>query len=585
MGKTEGFFNIIGHKLDDDPAPVLYIGPTKSNIDGVIEPRVQQMLKSAPSLWAKTEKGRASKKLIKRVSGVPLRLAWAGSPTELASQPAHTVLVDELDRMSSLPGEGDPVTLAEARMATYPDGRLLITSTPIEGNVDVQKNSATGVEHWAVADVKDIISAIWRLWQEGTRFEWAVPCPHCLQYFIPRFRLLWWPEKCTAQRAKREARLICQRCGTHIEDSHRPTMNAAGRYLAPGQDVIDGQVVGNLPETDTASFWASGIMSPWRSIGGCAAKWIRANSSGDQERIRAVINTDFGELYAFKGEALPAEAVKANIGPYRFGDIPEAVRWITSGVDVQKRRLVYSVRGWSYNSESWLLEAGEIWGETENPPVWEELGTLLDKPFGERFIRRMGIDSGYRPGDKWRRPDNLVYEFCMRHKKAVPTKGHDRQNKPLNPSMIDVNYRGQLQKKGLQLWHIDSDYFKSWLVNRLTWPVDRPGRFWVPEDVSEDYCLQITAETRVPKPSGQATWIRIRPDNHYLDCEAINVAMAQSLGVHRKLKKPEIETPQKPSDAGSAPVATPTPPPPAPKPVRRSPWSQPPASGNWTTKW
>src|SRR4051812_14051304 len=89
MGKTEGLFNVIGHKLDDDPAPVLYIGPTKSNIDGVIEPRISQMLKSAPRLWDKTEKGRRAHKLVKRVAGVSLRLAWAGSPTELASQPAH----------------------------------------------------------------------------------------------------------------------------------------------------------------------------------------------------------------------------------------------------------------------------------------------------------------------------------------------------------------------------------------------------------------------------------------------------------------------------------------------------------------
>lgn len=596
MGKTEGLFNIIGHKLDDDPAPVLYIGPTKSNIDGVIEPRVAQMLKSAPELWAKTEKGRKAHKLVKRVAGVTLRLAWAGSPTELASQPAHTVLVDEVDRMDPIPGEGDAVTLAEARLATYPDGRLIVTSTPTGGNVDVEIHPETGIEHFKVADAKDLNSPVWRLWQEGCRFEWAVPCPHCHEYFVPRFRLLWWPEKSTAQKAKRDARLVCARCGTHIEESAKPQMNAAGRYLAPGQNVVDGKIVGTAPESDIASFWASGIMSPWRTFGQLAASWIRALASGDQERIRATVNTGFGELYAFRGEAPPTAAVRACAGSYLHGEIPATIRALTCGVDVQKKRLVYAVRGWGYSMESWLVDYGEMWGDTDQTQVWEQLGALLERSWGETedkaglVIRRMGIDSGYRPGDKWRRPDNLIYDFCLRYRKAVPTKGRDRLNKPLQPSLIDVTHRGQTYKKGLQLWHLDSDYFKSWVHSRLVWPEDQPGRFWVPSDISEDYCLQLTAEARVPKPSGLATWVKIRNENHFLDCEAINVAIAQSLGFHRRSRKPADGKQNSPSKTATTAAATV-----AAQPVPRAPQAEPQKpkrqfsagrpSKNWTTGW
>ena len=138
----------------------------------------------------------------------------------------------------------------------------------------MQTDSA-GVDHWKVADVKDLLSPIWKLWQEGTRFEWAVPCPHCKQFFVPRFRLLWWPENASAAEAKAQARLNCQRCGAQIEEKDKDAMNAAGMYLAPGQDVIGGQVRGELPANDTASFWASGLMSPWRTFGSCAAKWLQ----------------------------------------------------------------------------------------------------------------------------------------------------------------------------------------------------------------------------------------------------------------------------------------------------------------------
>lgn len=584
MGKTAGLLNVIGQRLDDNPAPMLYVGPTKSNIDRVIEPQITAMLRSTPSLWDKTDHGRKAQKLAKTVNGVSLRLAWAGSPTELASQPAHTVLLDEVDRMEQIAGEGDPITLAEARTTNYAGGRIIITSTPTEGNVDVERNPTTGVDQWKVSKAEDVPSQVWALWQEGTRFEWSVPCPHCRDYFVPRFRYLYIPEKATPTIAKREARLVCPNCSAQIEDvgRMRETMNAAGVYVAPGQKVVDGKLTGLPPESDTASFWVSGLLSPWKTWGDRAASWVRAVRSGNQGTIRGIINTGFGELYAFKGEALPPDAVRACIGAYKTGDIPAGIKRITCGVDVQKRRLVYAVRGWGYSMESWLLEAGDIHGETEQSEVWDQLSELLAKDYGDLRIRRMGIDSGYRPGDKWRRPDHMVYTFCMRHKaRAVPTKGRDHLSKPLQASIIDVTFRGQTIKKGLTLWHLDSDFFKSWLMARLAWEPEMPGRYWVPNDVTDDYCLQLTAESRVAKPSGAAVWVKVRNENHFLDCEAINVAMAQSLGFHRKVKprsKDEAEKPLEPIAQAKV-----TPPAANKLPAQRS--RQFPPRSNWTTGW
>lgn len=565
MGKTAGLLNVIGQKLDDDPAPILYIGPTKSNVDGVIEPQIGQMLRSVPSLWQKTVQGRRAQKLVKRVAGVTLRLAWAGSPTELASQPAHTVLADEVDRMEPIPGEGDPVSLAEARIATYPDGRLIITSTPTEGNVTSSKHPVTGLEHWDTAMPEDVASPVWRLLQEGTRYEWAVPCPDCGAYFVPRFKLLTWPEGCSAKKALKEARLACGACGVLIADEHRNSMNAKGVYLAPGQWVEDGEVKGDPPESETASFWASGLMSPWMTWGQRAAAWIRASKSGDPDRQRTTLNTAFGELFKIGADAPAWESVRALCAPYSAGDVADGVKSLTCGVDVQKNRLVYAVRGWGYRSESWLVESGELWGETEREEVWADLANLLERKFDGKQIRRMGIDSGYRPGDKWKRPDNMVYAFCRQYAgRAIATKGHDSLSKPLAPSFIDVTFRGKTIKKGLQLWHIDTDYFKSWVHARLQWPVDQPGAWHLPQDITDDYCQQVTAEARMVKPSGRVAWVRVRKDNHFLDCEAINVAVAHSLGIHRvKPKKvaeeteqaqPEPQVAEKPVAATARPV-------------------------------
>jgi phage terminase large subunit GpA-like protein len=559
MGKTAGLLNVIGHKLDTDPAPVLYIGPTKSNVDGVIEPQVSQLLRQSESLWKKTIHGRRAQKLIKRVSGVTLRLAWAGSPTELASQPAHTVLVDEVDRMQPIPGEGDPVTLAEARTATYPDGRVILTSTPTAGSVEPQVHPETGIEHWAVGDPQDIASAIWRFWQEGTRYEWAVPCPHCASHFVPRFKLLTWPDKCTPKRAKREARLACPSCGGLIDESQKVEMNALGVFVAPGQRVVNGCVVGDPPESDTASFWVSGLMSPWRTFGECASEWLTAVRSGDAETIRGKLNTVFGELYRIAGDAPEWASVGKCASGYQPGDVPAGVQRVFITADVQQDRIVTVTRGWGAEFESWLIAEEELWGDTDQAEVWQRLSDIASKPVGGRPVSAIAVDAGFRT--------DQVFEWVHAHgARAYATFGRESPSKLYQSSLVEVTRSGRRQFAGLKRWVIDSSYFKSWVHERIGRPIDQPGAWRLPEGISEQYCRQIVAEQRIRLPSGRARWVRTSKDNHYLDCEAMQAFLAHVEGV-RHLRgrpvQPDAATPgQVPAVARPAPS----------RPVQRSGW-------------
>ena len=135
MGKTASQFNVIGHRLDDEPAPVLYLGPTQSNIRTMIEPKIQDMINETPSLKRKFIKSKSTKTL-KIINGIAFRMAWAGSAAELASDSAAVGFVDERDRMGeSVKGEGDPVELMEARTSTFPDGKVGVASTPTVGTV------------------------------------------------------------------------------------------------------------------------------------------------------------------------------------------------------------------------------------------------------------------------------------------------------------------------------------------------------------------------------------------------------------------------------------------------------------------
>jgi phage terminase large subunit GpA-like protein len=532
MGKTSSFLSVIGHRLDDDPTPVLYIGPSQGNVQKVIEPKIMDMIKLAPSLKNKLVKGRSNGKTSKQVGGVKLRLAWAGSPTELASDNAGIVFVDEIDKVDANK-EGNTFEQAEARTSAFVDGKTIGTSTPTQGSVETYLHPVTKIEHWKVGDPEAIGSAIWKLWQTGTRHEWAVPCKHCQQYFVPRIKLLKWAAEGSVTKRARTARLHCIHCGGAHEDTDKLWMNSRGYYLAPGEYVLDGKVVGECEtaDSDTASFWASGIMafSAKKTFEFLARKLIRGYHSNDPETLQSIVNTDFGECFSVQGEAPKAGTVAMARGSYVQGEYPKGIVLLTAGVDVQKSRLLYVVRGWGYGLNSWLIDYGELFGETDQIAVWRSLYGILTSDYGGMMIRRMAVDSGFRP--------DPVYKFCQDNPAlAVPTKGRDHIDRPYYSAPIEVNEKGnRVRKLGIHLWHVDTDVAKSWVHARVN-EVER--RWWLPSNVSDDYCNQISNEQRVSHASGKVVWVK-RGENHYLDCEAGAYMAMRTLNAEPALLQPQ----------------------------------------------
>jgi phage terminase large subunit GpA-like protein len=195
-GKTEMLLDIAGSRLDQKPAPILYVGPNKQFLTEQFEPRVMALLDSAPSLAGKVARGKRMTKTRKMIAGVSFRLAHAGSSAALKSDPAALALVDEYDEMlANIRGQGDPLGLVERRGDTYPDLVAVVTSTCKRGMVQSVHDDESGVDFWAPAPTEDIHeSPIWALWQKGSRHHLAWPCPHCDDYFIPRFDIVRFPE-------------------------------------------------------------------------------------------------------------------------------------------------------------------------------------------------------------------------------------------------------------------------------------------------------------------------------------------------------------------------------------------------------
>jgi len=542
VGKTEALLNVIGHRFTDGPyVPAIYVGPTEKQVRSMSKDRVDKMLRSTPALWDRTERGHRYGSFEKFIAGIRLGFAWAGSPTELSSHPAGLIVVDERDRMEASTGdEGDPVSLARARTKNYPQKKIIVCSTPtLEG-----------------------ASPIWSLWEEGTMQMWVWPCLHCGVFFVPQISLLTWPKKDSDGRdlmpddMAAKAAVVCPKCGGIHESRDKMRLNALGRYLPhrrldererSEKTVLSHYVqCESVPDRATASFWISGLASPWATFEQIAKVLIDAYRSGEPERLQAEVNTWGGELFRIKGDAPAWEEVSANRQEYRPQFVMPGVQKLTLGADVQRDGVYYVVRGWGINSESWLIEHGYLAGETEHEAVWQSLAQVITAEINGRRVDRVFIDSGYRPGDIHRRPDHAVYTFSRRFPGVVyPTKGQETMDTPYLFRAIDYTAGGTLIKGGVKLCHINTDYFKRWIHARVRWPQGQPGGWHLHAETTEDYCRQIVSEELVLKASGRATWIRRNRQNHYLDAEVNATAAGYSLNVHKLAPLPE-QSPQNP---------------------------------------
>lgn len=578
-GKSEALLDIIGERLDRAPGPILYVGPSKQFLTEQWEPRVMELLDQAPSLARKVNRGKGMTKTRKVIAGVALRLAHGGSSTALKSDPASLAVTDEADELlANVRSAGDPLSLIDRRGDTHGDFVHAVVSTPSEGNVQVERDEKSGLDFWAPADAEEVQSKIWALWQAGTRHHWAWRCPSCDEYFVPRFQCLEIPDlkRTTPARARAEAHLVCPRNGCIIHDGEegatRLAMNKTGVFVAPGQWIEDGIVKGEPEAADAVSYWVSGLASPFQSFGDRAATYVTALRSGDEQEVKVALNGAFGELWAPAGGDIPEwEELKRLVLPYEANERPAGVRYLTAGVDIHKNRINYVVRGWGYSAESWLIDEGEIWGDTSHDDVWHQLSeTVIEREWGGMVLKRVFVDAGFRPGKKELVPEHKVYEFCRRHARlCFATKGYDHRSSPVSVNRIDVNLKGSKAKVGLDLVRIDTDFTKSWVHARLRWPDDQAGGWHLHQNVTDDYLKQIVSEARVTKPGGGSSWLQKHRDNHFLDCEAMAFAAAFMLGVlrlsapRRKAEEPVPRTPiELPADAEPQ-RPTPTPPRPA----------------------
>ncbi len=547
----------IGYYIHQDPSTIMVVQPTVDDAKGYSKESIAPMIRDCPALSAivlddensaVASRDSGNTILHKKFPGGVLAMVGANSGTGFRRTSRRIVLFDEVDGYPPSAGsEGDQIKLGIKRSEYYHNRKIVAGSTP-------------GLAR---------SSRIAELFEAGDQRRYYVPCPHCEHMDFLAFHesdegghWMHWPKD-----RPQDATFICSKCGCEIEHKHKREIVAKGEWRAARPDVI-GHVSFHI--------WAAYSYSPNASWGQIAMEFIEAKDN--VEKLKAFVNQTLGETWQEKGDAPEWERLYQRRENYPIASVPDGVKFLTCGVDVQKDRWVYEVVGWGNAFESWSIDSGVIMGDTSNEGQWAKLDELLNRTYGSNAkIRGLAVDSGYNT--------QMVYNWA-RHRvgRVIATKGATGVARSIIgvPTPVDVTYGGKRIARGCKVWIVGTEIAKSELYGFLSLPIPTEGQpfplgFCHFPEYGEDFFKQLTAEQLVTTVTrngfSKMEWQKLpNRENHFLDCRVLNRAAAAQLGIDR-FRRPMSEPVGKPPTEQTA-----NPPPQATEQTARHPATRP---GSW----
>lgn len=481
LGKTEALNNVVGYYISHDPAPILVLQPTLEMAATWSKDRLTPMLRDTPCLGdriGKLAKTSAATILHKSFSGGHITMAGANSPSSLASRPIRIVLCDEVDRYPRSAGnEGDPVSLAKKRTATFWNRKIILTSTPtIKGASRIE-------DEFNLSDQR----------------RYYLPCPHC-----GHEQTLKWSGIVFDKEDLSSVSYACEN-GCVIDESDKLWMISQGKWVA------------GAPFNGRAGFHINELYSPWRKWREVVADFLEAKRT--PETLKTWVNTSLGETWEEKGEQVDYTGLLERREAYDFDSLPDDILCITAAVDTQGDRLEALSQGWGVDRERWNIEHRIFYGDPSRPEVWKELDAWLLKTYS---VAGRGMKIAAALVDAGGHHTEEVYSFVKaRHGRRVfAVKGSSAYYGPVasKPSIVGRNRVTQFL--------CGTDTAKdSILLSSMKLEEFGAGYIHFPHDVDDEFFKQLTAETRIAKTqNGQKRlkWEPVRKRNEILDLHVYN---------------------------------------------------------------
>jgi phage terminase large subunit GpA-like protein len=266
VGKSTVGSNILGYIIDREPCGILWVMPSREAVADFLKDEVEPMIRDSAVLSRKVGVGRVStgrQNNIRRrtfQNGV-CSFVGGGSANPLAFRTTKVVVIDEVDKLKFLKGEGDPDTLAAKRTSTFADSKVLRYSKP------------------TITDE----SRIERHYLRGSQAKYFVSCPHCEE-----FQVLTWP----ALRFD-DVRMRCAACNEFFDQDTWLRQPAEWRHA--------------VDNAHHKSFQSSVLISPLIRWGTLIEEYrdaVHALQAGDSSLIQVFENSRLGQTYSGRVEKL-----------------------------------------------------------------------------------------------------------------------------------------------------------------------------------------------------------------------------------------------------------------------------------------
>jgi len=518
LGATEMGSNWIGYVIHHAPGPMMAVWPTvdmaKRNSKQRIDPLIEESAALSALISPARSRDSGNTILAKEFRGGVLVMTGANSAVGLRSMPVRYLFLDEVDGYPlDVEGEGDAISLAEARTRTFARRKIFIVSTP----------TISGV------------SAIEREYEASNQQRYFVPCPHCAHRQWLRFEQLRWDKG-----QPETAAYICESCDTAIHEHHKTWMLEHGEWRAMAPEL----------GTKTAGFHLSSLYSPvgWRSWREIAVAWENAVSkvSGSAAAIKTFKNTELGETWVEEGEAPDWQRLIERREDYRIGTVPVGGLLLVGGADVQKDRIEASVWAFGRGKECWLVEHRGLMGDTARETVWGHLAAMLGETWthssgAEMALSRLALDTGFATQEAY------AFVRSCRDPRLMAVKGIARGAALIGtPTAVDVTQSGKRLRRGIKVFSVVGGIAKLEFYNNLRKAPDvqddgvtvkYPAGFVHLPKVDAEFVQQLCAEQLITRRDrngfAHREWQKMRERNEALDCYVYARASASAAGLDR----------------------------------------------------
>jgi len=542
--KTALLENLFGYFAHLDPCPMLLLQPKEDAAEQFSKERITPMVRVTPVLrdlvGGNKQKNSKETLLHKSFTGGFLALAGAGSPDNLARRPIRVLLADEVDKYP-ITREGDPITLAEERTATFGLNWL-----------SVRACSPTVEDESRIAES----------YEDSDQRRASMACPHCGHRQFPDFfKHIHWPSEGDKHNTK-QAMIHCESCGTgwsegdrlralrtiqwhqtkpfeccgtrhvplnlyeqawHADDA--TAVSKVWTWSASERHAVHRVICPDCREMTVdnihAGFQASKLFSPWQKDkpSDIAGKYLKAK--GDPDKELAWWNTQMGLPHRPNyGKKLPVDVLLARREVFN-AEVPDGVAVLTAGIDTQNDRLEIEVVGWGKDEESWSVAFDVIEGDLETAEPWLRLDAYLKQIWRRADGRGFTImaachDSGGNHTQK-------VYEFSQERlgRRIWAIKGESATTGKRSPIWPNKRPTSKTRAKFRPII-LGVNSAKDSIRSRLHIEQPGPGYMHFSTDRDMGYFTQLTSERLVMKEAaGQRYSVWELPNgkaNEALDC-------------------------------------------------------------------